>query len=116
MVENNKNADCIFCKIVNKEIEAPLFYEDDELMAMPDKFPQAETHILIMPKKHVHSIAQSEESDAPMIGRLVFLAKKIADQKGIADYKLIFNNGKHAQIPHLHLHLIAGSDVRPLPV
>jgi histidine triad (HIT) family protein len=107
---------CIFCKIINKEVPSEAIFEDENFLVIPDKYPKAEIHILFMPKKHIHSVAEAQQEDAPMMGQLLFLAKKIAQQKGISDFKLIFNNGKHAEIPHMHLHLVAGNDVRPLPV
>lgn len=104
--------DCIFCKIVNKEEPAKIIYEDEEFMVFPSKFPAAETHILVIPKKHIHSITQATDADAPMIGRMMILAQKIAKDQGIEHFKLAFNAGKYVSVPHLHVHLVAG-DLEP---
>ena len=107
--------DCVFCKIIAKEIPSEPIFEDDKFLVIPDKFPKAETHILLMPKKHLHSVAAAQKGDAEMLGELLVLAADIARQKQIQDFKLIFNNGKHAEVGHLHLHLIAGPSLRPMP-
>lgn len=100
---------CIFCKIINKEIEVPFLYEDKNFIAIKDKFPKAPTHILVIPKKHIHSIAEAEEGDTEVLGEILLVAKKVAAEQGLKDYKLIFNNGKYAEIGHLHLHLVSGA-------
>ena len=99
---------CLFCEIANKVIETPIIYEDDDFVVIPDKFPKAEIHILILPKKHIASISHAEPSERDTLGNMLLLAKKVAEDKGIIDYKLIFNAGRYAEIPHLHLHLISG--------
>jgi len=78
---------------------------------MPDKFPVAETHILLMPKNHMGAVAESNDADREVLGGLLVLASKVAKEKGIIDFKLIFNNGKYMKVPHLHLHLIAGKSI-----
>ena len=103
------NQDCIFCKIVNKEIESPIQFEDEDLIIIPSKFPAAETHFLVIPKKHIQSVAHVATEDQEVLGKIMLTASTFAEKQGIKDYKLIFNVGKYAQIPHLHLHLIAGN-------
>jgi histidine triad (HIT) family protein len=105
---DNAMQDCIFCKIINKEEPASITYEDQEFVILPSKFPAAEIHFLFIPKEHVQSIAHVEPKDQPMLGAMMMLASKFAAEQGIKDYKLIFNAGKYAKIPHLHLHLLAG--------
>lgn len=102
---------CVFCKIINKEISVEPIYEDQDFLVIPDKFPKAPVHILVIPKKHIQSIAHMQEEDSVLIGRLIFLAKNIAEQRSIEDYKLIFNVGKYVEVPHIHLHLIAGENL-----
>ncbi len=100
--------DCIFCKIANKEIEAPIKHEDDSFVIIPSKFPAAETHFLVIPKQHVQSIVHVDNTHAEMLGKMMVLASEFAKKQGIEDYKLIFNAGKYTQLPHLHLHILAG--------
>ncbi len=100
---------CIFCKIANKELPSTLVYEDAEMMAFNDIHPQAKTHILVIPKKHIDSVLTLKEEEKNVPAQLVWTAKKIAEQKGLEGYRLSFNVGeKGGQIVfHLHLHLMA---------
>ena len=104
--------DCLFCKIVNKEAEATIVYEDERFVAFLDKYPKAPLHLLIVPKKHIPSIDHLELQDKELIGELFLIAQKIARAKGVAKtgYKLVFNVGRGGGqvIDHLHLHLLAG--------
>jgi histidine triad (HIT) family protein len=101
--------DCIFCKIASKEEQAPIIYEDETFVIIPSKYPAADTHLLFIPKRHVQSIAHVNPEDTDMIGKIMMLASQTAERQEIKDYKLVFNAGKYAQIPHLHLHLISGN-------
>jgi len=105
--------DCIFCKIINKELPAKTLYEDDNFIAIKDIAPKAPVHILIIPKKHIPSVNHLESEDKMLIGELFFVAQKIAREQGIAEtgYRLTFNIGKDAgqTIDHLHLHLMGGA-------
>jgi len=109
-------SECIFCKIVNKEIAAEIVYEDDKVIAFKDTKPVASVHLLIIPKKHIPSVNHLSLGDRELIGELFLVAQKMARAKGVAKtgYRLIFNIGKDAgqTIDHLHLHLIGG---RKLP-
>lgn len=115
-------SDCIFCKIANKEIPAEFLYEDDLVVAFRDAKPIAPIHILIIPKKHIESITDLEENDELLAGRMVVVAKKLAEQKRISEdgYKLLFRVGRHGgqEVPHIHLHLIGGAplseNIRPI--
>jgi len=104
-------SDCIFCKINSKEIPCDLLYEDEKCSAFKDIQPKAKTHILIIPKKHIHSIAEMEEGDELIVGHLVRVAKEIAAKKGLSGYKLNINVGKDGgqEIFHLHIHLLSNS-------
>lgn len=104
--------DCIFCKIVSKEIPAKIVFENERIIAFEDINPQAPTHILIIPKKHIPYISELSEEDISLVGELIYTAKKIAKEKGLEKdgYRLVFNNGKNAgqEVFHIHLHLLGG--------
>lgn len=104
--------DCIFCKIVNKEIPSKLIYEDEDIISFNDIAPKSSVHILIVPRKHIISMNHLEREDAVLIGKLVLVAKKIAKEKGLSEtgYRLIFNTGPNAgqTVDHIHLHLMGG--------
>lgn len=110
--------DCLFCKIVNRELPADIVYEDDELVALNDINPQAPTHILIIPRAHVATVNDLTESEIDLPGKLVLRARALADEKGIADsgYRLILNcNQQGGQtVFHLHLHLLGGRQLMHL--
>jgi len=103
---------CIFCAIGKKESPATLEYEDPEIVAFWDVNPKAKVHILIVPKKHIRSATDLKDEDGPLVGKMVLVAKKLAEKKGIADdgYRLVFNAGKHSGqiVDHIHLHLLGG--------
>ena len=101
----------IFQKIIDREEPAKFVYEDKRFIVIESKFPVAETHWLIIPKKIITSISEATPEDAEVIGTMNLLAGKLAKEKEIKDYKLIFNAGRFLHIPHLHLHLIAGPEV-----
>ncbi|MBT3589757.1 MAG: histidine triad nucleotide-binding protein [Candidatus Marinimicrobia bacterium] len=104
--------DCLFCKIIKKEIPAEIVYENDNVLAFKDINPQAPTHILIIPKIHVPTLNELEESHKEMMGELLLTSSKIAKQEGIADdgYRTGFNCGEAAgqTVWHIHLHLLGG--------
>jgi len=108
------NKDCIFCKIINKEIPTEFLYEDDLALAFRDIFPMASTHILIIPKEHIESVNELTDSEnhEKLMGRLIVIAKKLAKQEGIDEkgYKLLIRTGKEGgqEVPHIHLHLMGG--------
>lgn len=103
---------CLFCKIVAKEIPATVVFEDDEILAFRDINPQAPTHLLIIPKKHIATINDSEEDDAQLLGKMILQAKKLAQMEAIDEtgYRLVFNinSGGGQEVYHIHLHLIGG--------
>ena len=103
---------CIFCKIINKEIPSTIEYEDDEIIAFDDINPEAPVHILVIPKKHIESLAAMEESDVVLISKMMSVIKKLAIEKGIdkTGYRVITNSGKDSGqlVEHLHFHLIGG--------
>ena len=105
--------DCIFCKIAKKEIKAEIVYEDGDIIAFKDLHPIVPIHILIIPKKHIASVADLEDDDQKLMDALVMVAKRIAEQCGIAGdgYKLLFRVGKFGgqEIQHIHMHLLGGA-------
>ncbi len=100
--------DCVFCKIVKKEIPKDFVLENDSLVAFDDIHPKAPIHILIVPKAHVPSIKELDRGD--IAGELVMSAKKLAQEKALEGYKLVFNVGRAGgqEVDHLHLHLLGG--------
>jgi len=102
--------DCLFCKIINKEIPADIVYEDEKFLAFKDINPQAPIHVLIIPKKHIPSVDHLEVNDKDLMGELILIAQKIAREKKLKGYKLIINVGREGGqvIDHLHLHLLSG--------
>ncbi|MFH1545765.1 MAG: histidine triad nucleotide-binding protein [Patescibacteria group bacterium] len=109
---------CVFCDIANGRAPAAVEYEDDRVVAFNDINPAAPVHILIVPKKHIPTIADISEEDEPLIGHLIRIARKLASERRLEGYKLIFNSGeKGGQIIfHLHLHLLGGWDRKPSAV
>lgn len=109
--------ECVFCRIVAGEAEADVIYQDEEMTAFWDARPAAPVHILIIPNRHISSINGLDETDAPLLGRLILRAKKLAAEQGVTErgYRLVFNTGPEGgqTVYHLHLHLIAG---KRLPV
>jgi len=104
--------DCIFCKIIEKKIPAKLVHEDELAVAFEDINPQAPTHILIVPKKHIQDIHSMKQSDRELIGHLFFVAQKIGVKRGLetGGYRMVINNGRDAgqAVFHIHLHLLSG--------
>jgi len=109
-------ADCIFCKIVSKEIPAKIIYEDENFISFHDINPSADVHALIIPKKHIKSVDELEISDKELIGQLLLIAKKVAEILDISrvGYKLVCNvgSGGGQVVPHLHLHVLSGKNIR----
>ena len=104
--------DCLFCKIVAGEIPADIVHETESTVAFRDINPQAPTHVLIVPRKHIATINDIEDEDRELIGSLYTAARDIAVAEGIADegYRVIMNcnEGAGQTVFHLHLHLIGG--------
>ena len=107
--------ECIFCEIAAGRRPASVEYEDERVIAFNDINPAAPVHILIIPKKHIPTIAHLDEENEPIVGHLVSVAKKLAENRQLEGYKLIFNVGKKGGqiVFHLHLHLLGGWDEKP---
>ena len=108
--------DCLFCRIIAKEIPSKIVYEDDQMIAFEDINPQAPTHILVVPRRHIASLNEVTPEDALLVGHLHLVAAKIAHARGIAEsgYRTVVNNGRGAgqSVFHLHLHLLGGRGMR----
>ena len=104
--------DCLFCKIVNREVPSEFLYEDDNYVVFKDIHPAAPVHLLLVPKTHIRSINDLAAGDESLGGGLFTLAGKMAVQEGVnaSGYKLLFNveKGGGQEIFHLHLHLLGG--------
>jgi histidine triad (HIT) family protein len=101
----------IFAKIINREIPADIVYEDDLCLAFRDINPQAPTHVLIIPKREIPSLAQAADTDAPLLGHLLIVARKLAEQLGLSNgYRTVLNCGRDGgqSVDHLHVHLLGG--------
>lgn len=108
-------SDCIFCKIAAKEIPAKLVYEDPEIFAFEDIHPQAPMHLLVCPRKHIESLAEAQDADAALLGRMLLVGKKLSSERGNgAAHRSIFNTGAGAgqTVFHLHLHVLGGRAMR----
>ncbi|MBO5479429.1 MAG: histidine triad nucleotide-binding protein [Clostridia bacterium] len=105
--------DCIFCKIIKREIPSDIVYEDDEIIAFKDIHPAAPIHILVIPKKHIPSLVELEKEDEALIGKIYTVINKIAEAQGVKEkgYRVIVNCGRDGgqEVGHLHFHLLAGT-------
>ncbi|HEX6467439.1 MAG TPA: histidine triad nucleotide-binding protein [Terriglobales bacterium] len=102
---------CLFCRIIAGEIPSKKVYEDDRTFAFEDVNPQAPTHVLIVPKKHLRGLKEAQSEDAEILGYCQLVAAKIARQRNIEDgYRTVYNVGPAAgqSVFHLHLHLLGG--------
>ena len=104
--------DCIFCKIIRKEIPASVVFENDRLLAFEDIRPQAPVHILIIPKDHWASLNEAPESAQNVLGEILVRAREIAREKGIGEsgFRLVLNTARDSgqDVFHIHFHLLGG--------
>lgn len=104
--------DCIFCKIINKQIPSEIIYEDDEIIAFKDIEPVAPVHILVIPKKHITSVMDLSKEDEALIGKIYSVIQKLAVELGIEKegFRVVTNCGENAgqTVKHIHFHLLAG--------
>jgi histidine triad (HIT) family protein len=107
--------DCIFCQIIAGKIPSEIIYQDEEMLAFRDINPQAPTHLLIIPKKHIPSLAQLSEAESSLLGRMAAVANQLAKEEGISEtgYRLVINYGEWGGqiVPHLHMHLLGGREL-----
>jgi histidine triad (HIT) family protein len=104
--------DCLFCKIIKREIPGSIVYEDDRVIAFNDIKPQAPTHVLVVPKRHIESLNELQPGDDQIIGELVRRAAAIAKERGVAasGFRAVLNTNRDGgqTVFHLHLHLLGG--------
>ncbi|MFU8817249.1 MAG: histidine triad nucleotide-binding protein [Pseudomonadales bacterium] len=109
---------CLFCRIVDREVSADIVYEDEVVLALRDVSPQAPTHLLIIPKRHVATVNDLGHADAQLLATMLLRARALAQQAGIAEsgYRLVVNcNDDGGQtVHHLHLHLLGGRQLKGL--
>jgi len=103
---------CIFCKIANKEIPSDIIYEDDRIIAFKDIEPQAPVHILIVPKEHIKSVNELDETNIELVNHIFLTIKKLAEDFGINEdgYRIVNNCGEYGgqSVSHIHFHLLGG--------
>jgi histidine triad (HIT) family protein len=105
--------DCIFCKIVRGEIPGRKVYEDDDVLAFHDIQPIAPVHFMLVPKKHIPTLYAATPDDAPVLGKMLALAGRLAREQGASDgFRTIVNTGRVGQqeVQHIHIHVIAGPE------
>lgn len=104
--------DCIFCKIIKKEIPSNIVYEDEEILAFRDINPVAPVHILVIPKKHLESVLELNKEDEALVGKIYTVINKIAKQEKINEkgFRIVVNCGEDGgqEVKHLHFHIIGG--------
>ena len=103
--------DCLFCRIARGEIPASKVYEDEEVLAFRDINPKAPIHFLIIPKKHIQSLAQAEPEDSALLGKMLGLTRTLALQEGAKNgFRVIINTGRDGgqEVDHLHIHVLGG--------
>ena len=105
-------SDCVFCRIVRREANATIVFEDDDVLAFRDLHPQAPVHLLVIPKKHVASLAEATEGDGALLGKLLLATRDLAVREGIdaTGYRVVANRGRGAgqTVFHLHFHVLGG--------
>ena len=106
-------SDCIFCKIAGGEIPADKVLEDDDLVAFRDLSPQAPTHLLVIPKKHLATMNDAGEADGALLGKLLLGCRRAAAMEELTDYRIVNNCGASAgqSVFHIHLHVLGGRDM-----
>jgi len=108
--------DCVFCKIIAGQIPGDFVYRSDTVVAFRDIHPAAPVHILIVPTHHIASFADLTEADSDLVGQMVAVANRLAKQEGIAEkgYRVVINvgTGGGQVVPHLHMHLLGGRDMK----
>ena len=104
-------ADCLFCRIIRREVPSKKVYEDEHTFAFEDINPQGPTHVLVLPKKHIPGLKEAKAEDAALVGLCLLTAARIARERAIEDgYRTVLNVGQRAgqSVFHLHVHLIGG--------
>jgi len=102
--------ECLFCKIIKKQIPSNIIHETDSLVVFPDINPSAEIHLLIVPKKHIAGMRGITESDGKLLTQVYEIVNKLVDEYNLTDnsYRVVVNGGQAQHVPHLHFHLLGG--------
>ncbi len=102
--------DCLFCKIINRTIPSTIIYEDDDVIVFNDIKPMAKVHFLIVPKLHIDSLKECEETHQSLLGKMLLLAPKLAAEQGLQGFKTLINTGREGgqEIFHIHVHVFGG--------
>lgn len=102
--------ECIFCKIASKEMPSELIWEDEEVIVFKDINPKAPVHLLIVSKEHIASVKELKGEHKEIVAKMIYVARDVAERRGLVGYKIIFNVGQAGGqlIDHLHLHLLGG--------
>lgn len=105
--------DCIFCKIIDKQIPAKFVYEDEDVVSFPDINPKAKIHLLVVPKVHREGLSALAKEDALTVGKLMVAVQKVAKKMNMDSFRIIINSGKDAgqTVFHLHLHLVSADGI-----
>lgn len=105
-------SECLFCRIMAGEIPSERVYQDEELYAFRDINPVAPTHILVIPRKHITSLAEAGDEDEALLGRMMLCGRRLAAEEGLNDegYRCVINTGEHGgqSVFHIHLHVLGG--------
>ena len=106
-------SDCLFCKIISGEIPSSKVYEDDICLAFNDIEPQAPTHFLVIPKRHIGSVAEVNGDNSAVVAHIFEAIAQVAKEKNLESYRVVSNIGEQAgqSVPHLHFHVLAGRDM-----
>lgn len=102
--------DCLFCKIIDRVIPATTIYEDDDVIVFNDIKPMARVHFLIVPKLHIDSLKECDETHQSLLGKMLLLAPKRANEQGLQGFKTLINTGREGgqEIFHIHVHVFGG--------
>ena len=110
--------DCIFCKIAAGELGTTFVIETEDVVAFDDISPQAPTHVLVIPKKHVESVDGLDQSDGDLWAAMLSVVKQVAEARGVqqSGYRIVSNSGPDSgqEVPHLHIHVLGGAKLGPI--
>lgn len=103
--------DCLFCKIIAGDIPSALIYEDDDVIVFNDIKPMAKVHFLIVPKLHIESLKSCDEAHQALLGKMLLLAPKLAEEQGLNGFKTLINTGREGgqEVFHIHVHVFGGA-------